>query len=167
MSQYLRVAGQFVVIAVLFAGVAMLADWPTYRTIPQGTGVVLMTFTHGADRKSFCRKRTPEELAKLPPNMRRAEDCPRARPPIFVELDIGGRQVFSASLKPTGIAGDAPSRVYERFVLPAGQHELSVRMRDTPRADGFDYARRERIQLAAGQLFMIDFDPAAKSFIFR
>lgn len=167
MTYYLRVLGQFIVIIALFSGVVALADWPTYRTIPSGTGVVLMAFTHGADRKAFCRKRSPEELAKLAPNMRKPEECPRARPPIYVELDVGGRTVFARSLNPTGIAGDAPSRVYERFVLPAGEYDLAARMRDTPRPDGFDYSHSERIKLAAGQLFMIDFDPAKNAFIFR
>ncbi len=167
MTYYLRIFGQFIIILALFAGVAAFADWPTYRTIPSGTGVVLMTFTHGADRKAFCRKRSPEELAKLPPNMRKPEECPRARPPIYVELDIDGRTVFSESLNPTGIAGDAPSRVYERFVLPAGEYEIAARMRDTPRMDGFDYSHRERVRLAAGQLFMVDFDPAKNAFLFR
>ena len=70
-------------------------------------------------------------------------------------------------LKPTGIAGDGPSRVYERFVLPAGEHDLAVRLRDTPRKEGFDYTRKARVALAAEQNFVIDFNPEANGFIFR
>ena len=140
-----RLIGQFIVIVALFAGVATLSDWPTYAQIPKNSGVVMLTFVHGADRKGECRRLTPEEIAKLPPNMRRVQDCPRGRRPIYVELDVDGRSLYKASLPPTGIAGDGPSRVYQRFVLPAGKHDLAVRMRDTARADGFDHEGRDSV----------------------
>ena len=35
-----RVALQFAVIAALFAAVATLSDWPVYRQIPEGKGVI-------------------------------------------------------------------------------------------------------------------------------
>ncbi len=163
----LRLAGQFLVIAALFAGVAWLSDWPTYRQIPNGFGVVMLTFVHGADRRGECRRLTPEEIARLPPNMRRVQDCPRVRRPIYVELDVDGRNIYRASLPPTGIAGDGPSRVYQRFVLPAGKYDVDVRMRDTARAEGFDHERHETIDFAANQLFVIDFGPESGEFIFR
>ena len=162
-----RLAAQFMVIAALFAGVAALSDWPTYSQIPKSSGVLMLTFVHGADRKGECRRLTPEEIAKLPPNMRRVQDCPRGRRPIYVELDVDGRSVYRGSLPPTGIAGDGPSRAYQRFVLPAGKHDVAVRMRDTARADGFDHEGRERVDLAPDQMFVIDYRPESGSFIFR
>ena len=121
MTAYLRSIGQFVVIVVLFSAVSALANWPVYRQIPEGSAIVLLTFVHGADRKAECRTRSAEEMAKLAPNMRRALDCPRGRRPIYVELDLANRNIFSASLPPTGIAGDGHSRVYQRFVVPASR----------------------------------------------
>jgi hypothetical protein len=165
--KYLRLAGQFIVIAALFAGVATFADWPVYRQIPQGSGIIVLTFVHTASRGTDCRRLSPEEIAKLPPNMRRVLDCPRGRRPIDVELELDGRNVYRASLPPTGIAGDGPARLYERFVLPAGLHEVTVRMRDTPRIQGFDHERKERVMLATDQMFVIDFHPEKSEFIFR
>src|SRR5690348_3566423 len=162
-----RLAAQFIVIAALFAGVAALSDWPTYGQIPKNSGVVMLTFVHGADRKEECRRLTPEEIAKLPLNMRRVQDCPRGRRPIYVELDVGGRRVYQASLPPTGIAGDGPSRVYQRFVLPAGKYDVAVRMRDTARADGFDHERSERVELSPDQMLVVDYRPESGSFVFR
>jgi hypothetical protein len=127
----------------------------------------MFSFVHGADRRAECRRLTPEEIARLPANMRRVEECPRRRRPLYVELDVDGRNLYRATLPPTGIAGDGPSRVYQRFVLPAGEHDIAVRMRDTPRTEGFDHARAERIALAADQMFVIDFRPASGEFIFR
>lgn len=167
MTQMLRLAAQFVVVTALFAGVAALSDWPRYKQIPSGDGVIMLSFVHGADRKAMCRSLTPEELAKLAPNMRKAKECPRGRPSLYTELDIQGRTVYQATLPPTGIAGDGPSKVYERFVLPAGQYDVAVRMRDTPATKGFDYEDKERVSLAPGQLLVIDFNADAKHFLFQ
>ncbi len=167
MRRALRMLGQFVVIAALFAAVAWFSDRPTYRQIPDNAAVMMLTFVHGADRRGECRRLSPEEIAKLPPNMRRVQDCPRVRRPIYVELDLDGRNIYRASLPPTGIAGDGPSRVYRRFVLPAARHDLDVRMRDTARTEGFDHERHEMVDLAPDQLFVIDFRAESGEFIFR
>jgi len=164
---YLRMAGQFVVIAALFAAVAAFSDWPTYRQIPRGSAIIMLTFVHGADRKAECRRLTPQEIAKLPPNMRRVEDCPRGRRPIYVELDLNKQTIFSKSLPPTGLAGDGPSRVYQRFVVPAGKYDIAVRMRDTPRTDGFDHSGEQAVTLIPDQMFVIDFRAERGAFVFR
>jgi hypothetical protein len=167
MTSVFRTGGQFLVILALFGAVAALADWPVYRQTPPGTGIVMLSFVHGADRRAECRSLTPEEIAKLAPNMRRLQDCPRARRPLQIELDVGDQVVYRASLQPTGIAGDGPSRVHKRFVLPAGQHDLAVRMRDTARAEGFDHERLARITLAPDQMLVVDFRPETGGFVIR
>ena len=167
MIRAVRILGQFAVIIALFAGVAAFADWPRYRQTPPDTGIVVLTFVHSADRRAECRRLTPEEIAKLPPNMRRVQDCPRARRPIYVELDVGDAVAYRASLPPTGIAGDGPSRVYQRFVLPVGEYDVAVRMRDTPRTEGFDRERKGRIVLGPDQMLVIDFRPESGGFVFK
>lgn len=167
MKGMLRLTGQFVVIAGLFVGVAWLSDRPIYRQIPAGSAIMMLTFVHGADRKGECRRLTAEEIAKLPPNMRRVQDCPRVRRSIYVELDVDGRNIYQAKLPPTGVAGDGPSRVYQRFVMAAGKYDVAVRMRDTARADGFDHERRGTVDFAPSQMFVIDYRPESGEFIFR
>jgi len=129
MRAVLKMAGGFAVLALLFAGVAVLSNRPLHRSLPEGMGVLTLSFSHGADRRAACRPATKEELAKMPPNMRRPEICPRDRPPIRVEFDIDGKRMFEAQVPPSGIAGDGPSRVHQRFVLPAGSYDVAVRMR--------------------------------------
>lgn len=164
---YIRAAGQFVVILLLFAAVAALANWPVYRQIPEGSALVVLTFVHGADRRAECRRLSPQEIAKLPPNMRRVQVCPRGRRSLDVELDLDGRTIYHANLPPTGIAGDGPSRVYQRFVVPAGTHDLAVRMRDSAKTEGFDHARDGRVALSPEQMFVIDFRSETGEFVFR
>jgi hypothetical protein len=149
----------------VIAAAAVLSAWPSYRALPEGVGVLKLSFSHGGART--CRQLTAAELAKLPPNMRRTEICARKRPPLYVELDLDGETVYRATLAPSGIAGDGPSRVYERFVLPAGGHDVAIRLRDTTRVEGFDYSAERRISLAPEQNFAIDFRPGAGGFIFN
>jgi hypothetical protein len=163
---YLRLAGQFAVVAALFTAVAAFSNSPAYRPFPPGNGVVVLTFVHNAARAE-CRRLTTEEIAKLAPNMRRVQDCPRGRRALYVELDVDGHVVLQTDLPPTGIAGDGPSRIYRRFVLPAGEHEVAVRMRDSAAGEGFDHQRGGRVTLGPDQVFVIDFRADAGGFIFR
>lgn len=165
--KYFRLIGQFVVIAALFATVASFAAWPAYRATPAGTAVVMLTFVHGADRKAECRRLTPAEITKLPQNMKKTQECPRGRRAIYVELDLNGQTVFAKALPPTGIAGDGPSRVYERFVVPTGEYDVAVRLRDSPRVDGFDHVGRTKVTMSPDQMFVVDFRPTSGEFVFR
>jgi hypothetical protein len=154
-----------VVTTAIIGGTAALSAWPSYRAIPEGTGVVKLSFSHGGERN--CREMTEAERAKLPANMRKTETCDRQRPPLYVELDLDGVTVFSAELPPGGIAGDGPSRVYQKFLLPIGAHDVAIRLRDTARAEGFDYSAERHFSLAEAQSFSIDFRPVAGGFLFN
>jgi hypothetical protein len=167
MIAWTRTVAQVVILVALFGAVATFSDWPRYRQLPPETAVVKLSFTHGSNREAECRRRTDEELAKLPPNMRKRLDCPRGRGALYVELDINGRSVYRASLAPSGISRDGPSRVYERFVVPAGRLSLAVRMRDTPRDEGFDHVKVGEFMLVADQSLVIDFRPESGGFVIR
>lgn len=167
MIAWIRIAAQIVVLTAVFAGVAAFADWPRYQQIPPQSAVIKLSLTHGSNRQGECRRRTAQELAKLPPNMRKPLDCPRTRGSLYVELDIDRQTVYRASLPPSGLSGDGPARVYQRFVVPAGPHAISVRMRDTARTEGFDYATSGDVDLVPGQNFVVDFRPEAQGFVFR
>ncbi len=142
---------------LICAAVAWLSAAPAWRSLPEDTALVRLSFTHSGDRSASCRDRTPEELAKLPANMRQRQICDRRRPPIYVELDVDGAPVYAAQTAPSGLAGSGPSRIYERLLLPAGSHSLTVRMRDNPATEGFDYAAERQVDLRPGQSFVIDF----------
>ena len=167
MNRWLSLGIQTAVLAAIFVPLAGLSDWPRYRQIPSQSAIVKLSFTHGSNRQAECRRRTAAELAKLPPNMRKPLDCPRTRSPVYVELDIDGYTAYHASLAPSGLWRDGPSRTYQRFVVAAGQHVISVRMRDTPRSDGFDYKKSEPVVLVADQNLVVDFRPEESGFVFR
>jgi hypothetical protein len=167
MTAWIRPLGQVLVLAAVFAAVAAFSDWPRYRQLAPETAVIKLSFTHGSNRQAECRRRTAEELAKLPPNMRKPMECPRSRGAVYVEFDVDGRPLLRASLPPSGLSGDGPSRIYEKFVVPAGAHSVVVRMRDTPRNEGFDYEKSGNVVLGANRNFVVDFRAEAGGFVFQ
>lgn len=149
----------------LVLGTAALSAWPAWRSMPENTALVRLSFTHSGARE--CRDRSETELAALPANMRGREICERRRSPVQVEMEIDGATVLASALPPSGIAGSGPSRVYERFVLPAGGHHITVRLSDDPAHPGWTHAGETTVDLAPRQSFVIDFRPGAGGFVFR
>lgn len=162
-----RMIAMVAVLTVAVAPTAILDAWPAYRQIGPDEAVIKLSFTHGADRSAGCRRQTQEELAKLPPNMRRPLECPRGRRAVVTELEIDGRIVHAQSVPPTGLASDGPSQLYRRFAVPAGPHRIVARLRDSARTEGFDHEAARQVTLAPGQNFAIDFRPNAGGFVMR
>ena len=167
MDNMLRYAGQVLVFAVVAAAIGYLSSRPLYRQFPDGMAQIKLSFAHGAAREQACRRFTPQEIAELPPSERRPNSCERKRVPIHVELELNEKVILDALLEPTGLAGDGPARVYRKFVVPPGQHLITARLRDSQRAEGFDYETRREVSLNRGQNLAIDFKSDAGGFIFR
>ena len=146
--------------------VGVLADTPRYTAFPPDQALIRLSFSHGGQRPE-CRRRTPEELAALPPNMRAPMDCPRERLPVVVELLLDGAPLYRASLPPGGLSRDGPSRVHEGFPVAPGTYSMVARLRDSARESGFDYQREARITLVPRQNLVIDFRADAGGFVFR
>ncbi len=155
--------GTLLTVGVIVAA-ALLSAWPAWRATSEGAAVMKLSLSHGGARE--CRQLSDEELAELPPNMRRREVCDRRRQPVYLELEIDGRRAFAASLPPTGLSGDGPSRLYQRFELAAGSHQIALRLRDDG-GEGFTYSARRELTLAPGQSLAIDFEPRAGGFTFN
>lgn len=165
MSRWLRMAAGSVVTLAVVAVVALFSAWPRWQTLAPGTGVVSLSFSHGGARA--CRPLAEAERARLPANMRRQEVCDRERAALRLEFVIDGTAVLRETLAPSGLAGDGPARVYERFRLPAGPHEIVVRLADSGRAEGFDHQASRRVTLAPAENLVIDFRPGKGGFVFR
>lgn len=166
MKQALRIIAQLALYVPLMAAIGYFSNEPRFSPLAEGEALVRLSFIHAAERKEKCRERTPEELAKLAPNMRAPLDCPRERSPILVELEIDGATVLRREIAPTGLKRDGNATVYERLPLPAGRHRVVARLRD--RADGdFNFRREETVELAAGGVLLIDFAATRGGFVFR
>ncbi len=162
----LRLAAQLALYAPLMAILAYFSTEPRFSVVAPDQALLRVSFIHATQRKEACRERSAEELAKLAPNMRAALDCPRERSPLLVGLELDGRIVLSREVRPSGLRRDGNAVVYQRMALPAGRHRIVVRLSD--RADGnFNYMKDETVQLAAGQVVVIDFNASQGGFVWR
>jgi hypothetical protein len=133
--------------------------------LPAGEALVKLSFQHAGQRKVACRERTPEELAKLAPNMRAAQVCERERAAITVEVEMDGKPLFAVVAPPSGLAKDGASTIYRRAAITAGEHRFAARLVDT--ADGTGATETERtVDLKPGRVLVIDYDAKA-GFVFR
>lgn len=163
----LRYIGQAVVYSGFAALVWYFSIFPTYQPLPDGHAQIKMSFAHGGKPVGGCRDRTSDELSKLAPNMRKTQECARQRVPVVVQFSLNNEEVFSASLPASGFRGDGASKMYEKFVVPAGRHQLAFKLRDSERDEGFDYELERMVNLVPGQSFAIDFDAQLGGFVFH
>jgi hypothetical protein len=148
-----------------FLGFFSVAPGTTY--LETGLAVIKLSFSHAGDRIGSCRRLSREEIANLPANMRRTEDCPRARLPVLIELEIDGKLAIHRLLPPVGLHRDGASAIYQRFPVAAGKHRIVARLRDSARTEGFDYEREVEIELAPDQNFVVDFRAESGGFIIK
>lgn len=161
-----RYVAQLVLYVPLLALIGYFSTKPAFEILPNDQALVLLSFSHAGARKGECRQRTPEELAKLAPNMRAAQDCPRERTPVTVELELDGQLLYHVEAPPAGLKQDGASTVYRRTAVAAGQHRLVARLRDQA-AGGFGYVKEETIDIPAGASLVIDFHASQGGFQFR
>lgn len=161
----LRMLAQLALYVPLMAILGYFSTEPRFSVVGPDEALVRVSFIHATERKEKCRERSPEELAKLAPNMRASLDCPRERTPLAVEIELDGRTVLSRVVEPSGLKKDGNAVVYQRLTVPAGRHRIVARLRDRP-GDAFNYVREATVELAAGRVLLIDFNAERGGFAF-
>ena len=167
MVKIVQTLGQAVFYVAAAVLVGYFASLPLYEQFPEGQAQIKLSFAHGAARTKECRRLTAQEIAKLPANERRPNTCSRERIDMKVQLLVDDASLLEAELKPTGLSGDGPARVYHKFTVPPGKHVITARLRDSRRSSGYDYETRREVTLLAGQNLAVDFKADAGGFIFR
>lgn len=167
MANLFRYLGQAIVLAVIAVAVGYLSNGPAWVHFPSDKAQIKLSFAHGAKRKVACKRFTAKEIAKLKRHERRPHNCSRERLPVAVELLLDDRLLFSDILQPSGIARDGPARTYRKFEVDPGNRKITVRLRDSGRATGFDYEKTVNLSLAPLQNLAIDFQADRGGFYFR
>lgn len=159
-------AGQIVLYAAFAAAIGVFAHWPRYQHLAPGRALVKLSMVHHGQRLGDCVELTPEDLAALPPNMRTPTRCPRERAPVRVEVDIDGAAAIRRSARPSGLARDGASVLYQRVEVAAGAHRLAVRLRDRE-GSGFDHHLDQEVDLAPAEILVVDFDAETQRIVLR
>lgn len=157
--------------AVLYGAFAsvlgLFSAWPGYRYSEPGLAQIKLSLSHPSKRVEACHKRTREELAKLPPNMRAKMDCSRERWPLVIELTLDGQVVFAGSATAAGLRHDGASSFYEKFRVPIGTHTLAVRLNDAGPESDYTFALTETVELTTAQNLVIGFREGGSGFFLK
>lgn len=148
------------------AFVGYFSSQPTYHHLAPDEALLRLSIRHAGERREECRERTPEDLAKLSPNMRAPSVCPRERVPVTVELELDGEVVFRQVALPGGLARDLASTIHWRSPVPAGRHRIVARLNDAP-GDGYTHVHEAEVDLAPGAALVIDFQAERGGFLLR
>lgn len=145
-----RIIGQALFWAAAMLLVVAMAHRPTVRPLPPGNAELKLSMAHLTQRLSPCRQLSEEERAQLPPNMRAFEVCERERAPAVLEILLDGAPLFAETVRPAGSHSDGRAYLHRTWPLPAGDYILELRLRDTPRLEGFDQQARFSLTLEPG-----------------
>ena len=167
MISAIRLLLQAITYVAFAAFLGYLSVSPRYDYASAEMASIKLSLSHAANRVKPCVRLTPQEIARLAPNMRVPEKCERERLPLNVELEIDGRIAIALETPPSGLWNDGPASVYERFEIAPGERTLTARLRDTDRVDGWDYTHTETVTLEPGRYFTVTFRPETGGFKFR
>lgn len=157
MVKPISLIGQALFYGLFAVIIGYFSTGPKYEHLPPGHALIKLSFSHHGEPVAECRKRTEEELAKLPRNMRAPMQCQRERSPVTVQVELDGKQVYKGVAPPSGLSKDGVSTMYQRFEVPAGEHNIAVKMNDNVRIKDFNFAREEKVSLKPAQIMVIDF----------
>ena len=151
-------AGQVLLYGLFALAIGVFSQWPPYRPIGSDQAVIKISVTRLGQPVGECRRLSPDELAKLPPNMRDPLQCPRERSPLTMEVDVGGQRVLQRVAPPSGLSKDGSASIYERLVVAAGPQRIDVHFKDDVRPGAVTYHRQASVNLVPGQVLVVDFD---------
>jgi hypothetical protein len=156
MASWGRYAGQAVLYALFAAVIGYCSSSPQYRPLGEGQALLRLSFKHAGKLVADCRRRSADELARLPANMRSELDCPRERSAVRVRVELDGELLHDRTFPPAGLARDGAATGYWKLALDAGPHRMRVQVNDDVRAPGFTYEREAQLDVRAGQAVLID-----------
>ena len=148
---------------VINYSVFMLLVWyfsaaPSFEHLRPDEAMVALTLSHAGQHKEPCHRLTPNELAKLPPNMRKPVECGRERSPLLIEVKMDDQILFTKRADPPGLYGDGSIGLFMDSRILAGSHNFSVQMNDSIHVEGFNFSYQQMVDVAPAQLLVIGFD---------
>lgn len=161
------------VTAAALAGMAALSYVPYAHEAAAG-GELRLAWRARSARIEACRRRTPEELARLPVHMRQEQVCERQVAPYRLAVSLGDSVVVDRLVAAAGARADRPLYVFEELALPPGTYALRVAFTREggaasdsaaaadPRAAPPRLALDTTVTIAAGRAALVTYDEDAR-----
>ncbi|MEO5336216.1 MAG: hypothetical protein H7841_04880 [Magnetospirillum sp. WYHS-4] len=151
-----QLLGQAAFYGLLGLPIAYYSNNPTYHLHAADQAEIKLSLSRPGLHSGACRERTPEELAKLPPQGRIKTVCEsRGRSPVTIRVELDGKALYERTVKPSGLSSDGNSVFYAKFLVPAGTHKLVALMRLKQDKADFDHRLEETITLEPKRVVVI------------
>jgi hypothetical protein len=157
MDKAARYLGQALLYALFFVPLVFVTHQPTHRHLAEDMAVLKVAVRHAGQIIGECTPIDTVENIKRPVNMQRTEICPRERSPLQLELILNGNTLYRTSVPASGLHNDGVSSMYRSFNVPAGLHQLQLRMNDDMAVDGYTWQLNQEIQLKPAQVMVATF----------
>lgn len=125
MSAARRLAGAAVAVAATVA-IAWLSRLPVTLAGPD-EALLRLSWRMSAIDAEACRKRSPEELERLPVHMRSPVECSGGAASYDLRVRVDGREALRDTVHPAGARGDRPISLLRDLPLSPGVHDVQVR----------------------------------------
>lgn len=126
MNRLLRVAGGAVVVISVLAVVRLLSFTP-YTAERDIGAIVRLAWRARGEPVRDCRRRSPEEMEKLPLHMRQEEVCAGRLLPYRLVVALDGDSLVDRLVHGAGAREDRPLYVFQDLIVEPGVHRISVR----------------------------------------
>lgn len=103
-----------------------LGSFTPYTAERDVGAIVRLAWRARGERVNECRRRTPDELAKLPPHMRQEEVCEGRVLPYRLAATLDGAAVVNQLIHGAGAMEDRPLYVFQDLVVSPGSHRVAV-----------------------------------------
>lgn len=158
MSRALGFLGQALCYALFFLPLAYLSHEPAYRVLDEDMALLKLAVRHPGKIVGECTAATTPGQGMRPTTMTQAtEVCPRARSGLQLELVLDGETLYRATVPASGLHSDGISSVYMQFEVPAGRHNLQLRMNDDVAMEGYPWQFEQDIELQPAQVMVANF----------
>ncbi len=142
--------------------IGYFSSMPAYQYSDGNVSLLKLVVRHSGDLLGECKILDQEDLDKLPPNMRRAEVCPREKAKMKVTLELDNATVFNDILTPSGIHNDGVLALYHQVKLQPG----SVKVKMIVQSGDHDAKVLERrIEINPAEVILLEYHDAGFSLI--
>ncbi len=158
MNRALGYLGQALCYTLFFLPLVYLSHEPTYRVLDDDTALLKLAVRHPGKIIGECTTTTESGQGMRPTSMAQVtEVCPRERSALQLQLILDGKTLYRDTVPASGLHSDGIASVYMQFEVPAGSHNLQLRMNDDEAIEGYPWQFEQDIELQPAQVMVANF----------